>query len=79
MALLKKDSFDRIEKNRNTIHKAVRASYTDFLENDSIVFQIDTYGTAGRAMPEKASQSLQINKDMAVCLIDLLQKTFKLN
>jgi hypothetical protein len=79
MALLDPASFDRIEKYRNTIHKPTAASYTVFNENGRTFFQIDTYGTAERVMPEKVSQSLQLDKKMAELLVDMLRREFQID
>lgn len=79
MALLQLKSFNRIEKSRNMIHSPVNAAYTVFSEDGQTYFQIDTYGTAERVMPEKVSQSIQLDKEMAVFLISMLQKEFLLD
>ena len=79
MALLHKNAFQRVDKNRNTIHKPVPAVYTIFSEDNETYFQVDTYGSVDRITPEKVSQSLQINKEMAIVLVDLLRKEFNLN
>jgi len=79
MVMLNPVLFERIDKYRNTIHKPVRATYTTFVENGQVYFQIDTYGTAEREMPEKVSQSLQLDKQMAAILVDMLRTEFQLD
>jgi hypothetical protein len=79
MALLNPSSFERIQKSRNTVHKPVSATYSFFEENGLKLFQIDTYGTAERAMPEKVSQSIQLDKQMAKIIIEILKKEFYLD
>lgn len=79
MAKLNLDQFDKIEKYRNTVHEPARASYTSFIKNGQTFFQIDTYGTAERNMPDKVSQSIQFDKQMAASLIDILRKEFQLD
>lgn len=78
MARIIKDKLNKIEKERNNIHQDVQASYTTFEKDGKRYFQIDTYGKDDRMMPEKISQSIQIDKEMAVYLVDLLKKTFVL-
>ena len=53
------------------------ATYTTFEKDGELYFQLDTYGKDGRLMPDKISQSIQIDKKMAKKLIELLQDTFK--
>ena len=76
MALIQPNSFSRIEKSRNAVHKPVSATFTVFDDSGQKYFQIDTYGTNERIMPEKVSQSLQIDKKMALMLVDILHKEF---
>jgi hypothetical protein len=78
MALINAEQFNRIEKNRNTIHKPVAATFTVFKKDGHKYFQIDTYGTAERVMLEKVSQSIQLNKSTAEKLINILQNEFSL-
>lgn len=63
----------------NNIHKPTKSTYSIFEQQGNILFQIDTYGTNERAMPEKVSQSIQIDKEMAERLIGILRQTFNLN
>lgn len=74
MALITADKFDRIEKNRNNVHKPVTATFSVFEINGKKYFQIDTYGTSERLMPDKVSQSIQFDKEMAKRLIDILHR-----
>ena len=78
MARIIKDRIYKTEKERNNIHQDVQASYTVFEKDGERYFQIDTYGKDDRMMPEKISQSIQIDKEMASTLIDLLKQTFAL-
>ena len=79
MARIKLDSIKRIDKDRNTIHTPVTATYTvfDTIDGEHYV-QIDTYGKSDRAVPGKTSQSLQIDRDSAKFIIELLKKEFDL-
>ncbi len=77
MALLNTNYISEIDKTRNMVHKPVEATYTVFDEGGKKYFQIDTYGSPERKIPDKISQSIQIDEDMARFLIEELQKTFK--
>ena len=78
MAQIRKENFDRIEKNRNMVHDAVYATYTVFEQNGEHYLQIDTYGKSGRENPDKISQSIQINKEIAQVLVKLMTEEFNL-
>lgn len=78
MARLSKSKLERVEKERYTKHKVVRATYSSYYLNDDKYFQIDTFGKEDREFPEKISQTVQIDKDMAVFLVKLLIKEFDL-
>lgn len=79
MALLHTEQFDKGEKTRNTVHKPTAATFTVFENEGQKYFQIDTYGTAERAMPEKVSQSIQLDKSMAKVLAEILRREFSLD
>lgn len=76
MAQIKRESIKRIDKNRNTIHDKVHAIYTVFVSGGKKYFQIDTYGRVDREMPEKVSQSIQLDADFAQFLVDALREEF---
>lgn len=78
MALIIEENFDKLEKVRNTIHQPVQSTYTVFEKEGQKYFQIDTYGAANRKMPEKISQSIQMDRSMAECIVKLLKREFKL-
>ena len=77
MALLNSQKFSAISKSKNSIHQT-EAVYTVFDVSGKTIFQIDTFGTKKREHPEKVSQSIQIDKDMAQILINKLKNTFNL-
>lgn len=79
MALINVEKFSRIEKNRNSVHKPTDSTYTLFEYCGKKYFQIDTYGSAERLMPEKISQSIQLDEEMARKLVDILKYEFSLN
>ena len=74
MALVRIDEMRRRDKERNSAHQTVQATYTVFSENGTRYFQLDTYGASDRAYPEKVSQSFQIDEAGARSLVELLRK-----
>ena len=67
----------RIEKNTNYIHDRVNATYTVFEKDGKKYLQIDTYGRIERENPEKISQSIQLDKETARFLTDLIETEFE--
>ena len=76
MAGINMDTIKRIEKERNSVHTQVNATYTVFTESGKKYVQIDTYGKSDREIPEKISQSIQIDEECAKFLIKLLVNEF---
>lgn len=76
MALVTKDNLTKIDKDRNTVHNKVRATYTTFTSSGEKYLQIDTYGSPNRELKDKISQSIQIDKEMAKELMKILIDTF---
>lgn len=76
MALITKDNIKKVDKERNSIHDKVRATYTTFTSGGEKYFQIDTYGSSTREMKDKISQSIQIDKETAKELIKLMIDVF---
>ena len=78
MAQIDINNLQKVKKERNTIHEEVYATYTVF-ENDGEKFlQIDTYGKAGRANPDKISQSFQFSRESALFFVNLLIEEFNM-
>lgn len=78
MAQIDIRNLTKVNKERNTVHEQVYATYTVFDSNGEKYLQIDTYGKATRDNPEKISQSFQFNREAAACLANLLIKEFEL-
>lgn len=78
MAQISLESIKKIEKYRNTVHDKVHATYTIFELDDVKYVQIDTYGRIERENPEKISQSIQLDRETAQYLVNLLCKEFDL-
>lgn len=76
MAQIDLQRFKKINKERNITHEKVYSTYTVFENDGEKLFQIDTYGKIDRKSPEKVSQSLQLNKETARALVDILSKEF---
>ena len=78
MAQISLASIRKVGKTRNSVHEKVHATYTVFDLDGERYVQIDTYGRIDRENPEKISQSIQIDKDAAKFLIEVLEKEFSL-
>lgn len=76
MALITKDNIKKVEKDRNSVHSKVRATYTVFTSGGEKYFQIDTYGSSERELKDKISQSIQLDKETAKELIRLMIDVF---
>ena len=79
MARINLDTIEKLNKDRNTVHTPVTATYTmfDTVDGEHYV-QINTYGKNDREIPGKASQSIQFDKESEKFLVDLLKKEFDL-
>lgn len=78
MAQINLNNIKRIEKQRNTVHDEVYSTYSVFEIDGERYVQLDTYGRVGRENPEKLSQTIQLNRDTAKFLVDLLSQEFDL-
>ena len=78
MAQIRLDDIERIEKARNVLHEKVYTTYTSFEKNGQKYFQLDTYGTSSREIPEKVSQSFQLDENAARFFVKLLIEEFGL-
>lgn len=76
MAQISLESIKRIEKQRNVIHEKVHTTYSIFELDEKKYVQIDTYGRLDRENPEKISQSIQLDKEAAEFLVNILTKEF---
>lgn len=78
MARIDLSRFSRNEKQRNLVHERVASTYTVFDIGSVKYVQIDTYGRVGRENPEKISQSIQIDKNVASELVRIFCKEFEI-
>jgi hypothetical protein len=72
------NNFNRTVKERNNVHEYVPSKYCSFTFNNEKYLQIDTYGSNDREFKDKISQSIQIDKEMAKKLINILQNEFEI-
>lgn len=79
MAQISLENIRKIEKSRNTIHEKVDTTYTVFEMDGKKFVQFDTYGRLGRENPEKVSQSIQLDRDTAQFLVNILREEFILS
>lgn len=79
MALLTKASLHREDRSNSKVHKPVSGTFTCFIgEDGERYFQVDTFGSEDRKIPNKVSQSLQIDRETAIELIEILKREFKI-
>lgn len=78
MAKINLDNFNKLDKERHSVHSKVKSTYSIFENDGEKYFQIDTYGKDNRELKDKISQSIQLNKDDAIFLVKLLTDYFNL-
>jgi thymidylate kinase len=77
MALVREYSLKKLEKNRNSVHEEVEATYSIFKDkNNEKYFTINTYGSSERKVKGVPSQSLQLDRNAAKKLIEILSKEY---
>lgn len=78
MARLNISEMEKIEKNKINIHEEVASTYSTFVKGNERYFQIDMYGSKERIFTGKVSQVIQLDKENAKKLIDLLKEVFNI-
>lgn len=68
--------FQRVFSDRNGMHKPVLCGWRTFNADGRTILQLDTYGSDERQIPNKVSQSLQLDRDGAAILLQLIRETF---
>lgn len=76
MALLEIDHFNKVTKDRSRVHEPADATFSIIYEGDKKYLQIDTYGSADRQIKGKVSQSIQMDKEMAQRIVEILKMEF---
>jgi hypothetical protein len=74
MALIRQ--FSRLTKEHQRVHGPVDCGYSVFEQVDTRYVQLDTYGSAGRQIPGKTSQSIQFDARSAHQLVRILDREF---
>lgn len=74
MALIKNFVPKNIE--RYSIHDGIDAQYAAFERDGRFLLQIDTYGRNTREIPGKVSQSIQLDRNSAMALYEIIKNTF---
>lgn len=78
MAQIDINRIEKLNKERNTIRDKAYTTYSSFDSYGRHYVQIDTYGRSDREQPRKISQSIQLDKETASYLVDLLKREFDL-
>ncbi len=68
--------FQQVESDKNGRHKPVLCGWRAFDADGETILQLDTYGSAERQIPNKVSQSLQLDREGAAALLELIRGTF---
>lgn len=77
VALVKEESLKKLDKNRNSVHQEVQATYSVFKDKyNNKYFQLNTYGSEERKVKGVTSQSIQLDEKAARKLIDILSKEY---
>ncbi len=74
MALIRE--FTKTHKESNRVHETVECGWTSFEAHGSMYLQLDTYGSGGRQIPGKVSQSIQLDASSAIALLGIIRSTF---
>jgi hypothetical protein len=70
-------SFTRKYMDRNALHDEIDATYTTFERDGRVLLQIDTW-PRDHEMPGKKSQTIQLDREGATALFDILKQEFNL-
>jgi hypothetical protein len=69
--------FNEKKRDRYSTHKAIEADYYVLkMEGKVQLIQVNTKGTKDREIPDKLSQTIQLNRDSAHSLFNILKKEF---
>ena len=78
MAQIDIKTIEKLQKERNTVHEKVYATYSTFDSYGEHYAQLDTYGRSDREQPGKISQSIQFDRETASYFVNLLKGEFGL-
>lgn len=68
--------FQHVVSDRISMHKPVLCGWRSFTVEGKVVLQLDTYGSDERQIPNKVSQSIQLDRQGAATLLQLIRDTF---
>lgn len=74
MALI--GEFQQVDSDRDSVHKPVLCGWRKFNVDGQVFLQLDTYGSEERQIPNKVSQSIQLDREGAATLLKLIRDTF---
>lgn len=74
MALIKQ--FKKSSMERNSVHDGIEAEYAVFEYDSKVFVQIDSFGRSSREIPGKKSQTIQLDRDAAAQLYEILKTAF---
>jgi hypothetical protein len=72
-------TFQELDGERYQLHEEVEARYAVFQRDGKGFVQINTYGRPDREIPGKVSQSIQLDREGAEQLVNILQRAFSLS
>ncbi|GGR70351.1 hypothetical protein GCM10010220_22990 [Streptomyces parvulus] len=74
MALIKE--FQSVSSESQRLHGPVTCGHRTFTTDGRRILQLDTYGSAERVIPDKISQSIQLDADSARELLKIITESF---
>ncbi|POX47910.1 hypothetical protein C3489_28560 [Streptomyces sp. Ru71] len=74
MALI--ETFEPVSSDVQRLHGAVTCGFRSFTVGERRVLQLDTYGSRDRQIPDKISQSIQLDVNGARQLIKIIEEAF---
>lgn len=74
MALI--HEFHEVRADKNGLHKPVSCGWRAFHAEDEKILQLDTYGSTDRKIPNKVSQSIQLDREGAARLLRIIGDVF---
>ncbi|MGV9250836.1 hypothetical protein [Streptomyces sp. NPDC003697] len=74
MALIKE--FQTTSSDTQRVHGPVICGYRSFTSGGRRILQLDTYGSTDRQIPDKISQSIQLDADGARELLRIIAESF---
>jgi hypothetical protein len=68
--------FQHAPSEKNSLHNPVLCGWRVFDTGETKILQLDTYGSEHRQIPNKVSQSIQLNREGATVLVSLIRDAF---